>query len=448
MSAATVLTLVSAVLAQVNGAVKIQRIWTRFPNLECGLFAALLEIDRVRQRLGISLGELSWRFQSTAQMEDPEVQPPEDEAVWQETIRRKGIVYFNVGQRQWDQHGRPENRSLCAICSLDLVQGAYDFLDHRPWLRDIFSRVRKNDIDGTIISSAANNLRQLMSGLTITRLDEPQVVLDFLKVGFLGVFNCCQAGVDADTAFGLESMLTGVAEECPGHLEWFKTLAKEAVAANEKDEAEAREAVVMAEKMRKTATVRIEGLPRPLRLIELRTDSTRADKVARWRHYDIIIVWRNNGHCQIFTSTPFEYGEKGEDGKAKVIARWGVNLGEVARRLRILEANFANPRQRLAKADWTGSGFCYYEDGQGCPWYLAEFRTLLANGTQSSPNVPPTRIRHDKLFDEVAKALPSCQLIRREIHPDGNEGEWEHVANSGNSRDQQRRPGSRSRNNN
>ena len=406
--------------------VKIQRIWTRFPNLECGLFAALLEIERVRQHLGIKLGELKWKFMSTAQLDDPEASANQEEN-WEETARRKGIIYFNVGgggKNGWDQHGRPENRSLCEICSLDLVRGAYDFLDHRPWLRDIFLRVRQNDIDGTSITSAANNLRQLMSGLTITRLDEPEAVLEFLKLGFLGVFNRCKAGVDAETAFGLEAMLIGVAEDCPGQWEWFKTLAEEAIAANEKDETDAREAVAKAERMKKTATVRHLGLFRPLRVIELRTDSTRADKVARWKCYDIIIVWRSNGHCQIFTSTPFQYGG---DGKASVVAKWRVDLGEAAKQLRILEANFANPRQRLAKADWTASGYCYYESGGACPWYLAEFLVFLANGTQSSRNVPPTQIRHDKLFSEVVAILPACRLIRKQVNPGGGEGEWEHV---------------------
>lgn len=426
----TIVAMMNLVMTAAAGTVpKIRRIWTRYPNLECGLFAALLEIDRVRVRLGITSGEINWRFISTAQLDDPEREVPDEN--WEKTLERKGIVYFNAGRnpkRGWDQHGRPENRSLCEICSLDLVRGTYDFLAQRPWLREIYSRVRQNDIDATAVSTAPNNLRQLMSPLTGRYLQKPELMLEFLKIGFLAIFNRCQAGVSANDAFGLEEMLKGVAETAPDKLEWFQNLASEAIQANAEDEAEARTAVDKAERLKKTASVRHEQLPRPLRVIELRTDSSRADKVARRKRYDVIIVWRSDGHVQIFTGTPYEYGEeKDENGKPKVIAEYRVDLGEVAKRLRIMEANFADPHQRLAKADWTGSGFVYYENGTGCPWYLAEFRTLLANGTQSSRDVPVTRIRHDKLFDELVATLPDCRLIRRTVSPDGAKGEWGHM---------------------
>ncbi len=408
---------------------KIRKITTRFPNLECGFFAALLTIRRVREHLNMaSPTSLEWRFKSTAVLRQESI--PTDPAELDKIFRQKGWVFFNVAGGDWDQHGKKGNSSLCQICSLDLVREDYDFTVHRPWLKKIFNLVRANDLDGTRISPHRYNLRELMTALTVMHPDEPELVLEFIKLGFCGAFERCQAEVTLDYIFDPEEMKIGVEDCAQSQSKWFNNLVDEAINFIDEDWEAAKQDVMDAEKKRKVYTLIHPDLPetiRRLRVIEVRSDSTKAAQAARRCGYQVAIVWRPDGHCQIFTGNIFEYGEDGGgNGKKPIIAQWRIDLGAVAGRLRMLEANFATPRQRLRGnySQWTGSGFVYYTNNKACPWYLPEFLSGLFNGTLSSPDVPPTKVRHDKVFTETINLLPSCRLLRQE-----NGGEWQYAAN-------------------
>ncbi|MFA6322950.1 MAG: hypothetical protein WCX71_05810, partial [Candidatus Buchananbacteria bacterium] len=140
-------------------------------SLEPAFFWALLEfLMQVRRHLGVKRGEISWKFVSSAHLIKPD---PEAERKTIEFSRNRGVIFFNV-LGGWDQHGSERNKSLCEICSLDLVRGEYDFIKYRPWLLSIFEAVRKNDIDGEALPcTSAENIRTLMSGLAVSQQGNP-----------------------------------------------------------------------------------------------------------------------------------------------------------------------------------------------------------------------------------------------------------------------------------
>ena len=371
---------------------KIRQVVTRFPNLECGFLAGLLNFcEQVRRHLGITTGKLGWEFISTAtKVEDPDGDPE--------------VIHFNVGQGRLDQHGKPENKSLCQLCSLDLVREDYDFLKGRPWLREIFELVRANDIRGERISRHPFNLRELMTALSYNYKDNPQLVLDWLSLAFYGVFECCQAGLPIEKVFNPQEMVKGVALNSPQQLEWFETLISEAIATVKQHWSWAQSAV-----KRAVAKSRCKLVQAPtvgdIKVIEVFCDSFKTGAAGRQAGYQIVIQWNKDGHCQIHGG---HLQEKNDDGL--VVKKW-AQLGEVARALRLLEAKFRGRKIKDGQ-DWTKNGVIYFaEDETPIPWYLPEFGTSLYNGTMSSENIPPTVIGRSKVFETVCQALSKCQAI-------------------------------------
>ncbi|MFA6322913.1 MAG: hypothetical protein WCX71_05625, partial [Candidatus Buchananbacteria bacterium] len=252
---------------------------------------------------------------------------------------------------------------------------------------------------------------------------------------FCGVFKRAQANVALDRVFSLEEIKLGVAEFAPERAPWFNDEARKAILALVWDWKQALDDVKGAEEAKKTFFWKSnEGLPgllgRTVRVLELRSDAFSAAKASRYRHYDLVVVHRSNGHCQVFCGTMFQL--KSATDKT-VIGKWRVDLDQVARRLRLLESRFTVPRKFLEcegnDVSWTQSGFCYYQNLEkasampACPWYLPEFRTAVFNGSLSSPNVPPTKIRHDKIMVELLAGLPECSLLRQ----NDDDGKWAHA---------------------
>ncbi len=387
--------------AETGNIVAVNTIITRIaPSLECGLFAALLWVRAIREALNIS-ANVQWRFWSTAQMTRMGRSP---EAI--AALRAARIIHFDVGKGIFDQHGTDENREFSRVSSLDLVLAQCDFTKRRPWLRDIVALVRKNDLDGQAVSSAPDNLRVLATGLISAFPDDSGLVLDFMAIGFVGMFARCKAGVPAADAFGLAEMAQGVAEACPKKSDWFMKMADWAVDQNQKDEAEAKEIVARAVQEKQFRWVQVPGLPRQVKVMWAEGRSPKIGPISRSKlgGADVCIIARPNGQVQIFGRNLFI----GQGDQRRV---YRIDLAGVARLLRIKEARAEGKRLGNNPEDWDQPGYVYFEDGTACPWYLAEFRTMVANGTQSSPDVPPTKMAMDEIFRFTCLALGECSLL-------------------------------------
>ena len=386
---------------------KINRVITRFPNLECGFFDGLLEyFVQVRRRLGITTGKINWEFISTAmEVEYPDGDPQ--------------TVSFNTGGGRWDQHGKKANESLCQMCSLDFVREEYDFTKHRPWLRKVFELVRDNDVRGTRISRHKYNLRELMTALSFKYSDNPELVLNWLSLAFCGIFENCRDDVNIKKVFDPEIMKDGVAlffamravedlvnfdntdtQKAVEKIDWFEKITNEAIATLNQHWNWAQKAVAKAEELGKTRSVFVPALNKQIKVIEIFCDSFKTGAAARAKDYQVVIQRNKSGHVQVHGGFIKE-----EDGE-NIIKKW-IHMGWVAKELRFHESRFRNTK--IADRDWTISGVVYDIQGNKIPWYLPEFLTSLYNGTMSSRDVPPTKIGKRKLFNIVCSALGSVQ---------------------------------------
>jgi len=396
-------------------------------SLEAPFLWALFTIRRVREHLNVS-PNLAWKFVSTAILQKPK---QIDAELAQQILRQQGIVCFNVGHAEgvgaWDQHGTEDNRSLCQKCSLDIVRDDHDFLNHRPWLREVYDPVRKNDTRGERLSAQRANIRLLMDGLGVLYPEQPMLRLETLGLAFLGVFERAKAGISIEQVFNLDQIKIGVAEHNSGQTEEFNQRVDQARKAMETAERQAKRDVKKAEQGGNNIRV-IEHpvlsdiLGRKIRILLVHSDSTKAAAITRWRKFDLAVVTRSdsypwNGHCQIFSSTMWQ-----KDSNVK----WRFNLGWLAHRLRILEARFAG--KRLERGSWSNSGFVYYENDQpdnigapACPWYVPEFWAAAFNGSKSSWDVPKSAIHPPRILRANVENLPKCGLLRQE-----DDGDWDH----------------------
>lgn len=361
-----------------------KRIITRFPNLECGIFQGLLDYSRrTRENLGFTSGEIEIVFQSTNH----------------EGARDPDAVYFNTGRRDWDQHGQPENATLCSICSLDLVRGDYDFLKRRPWLPEIYEKVRQNDIKGTRISNHPRNLRELMNGLTAAYPEDPKLVLEWLSLAFCGVFENVKNGVNIKKIFDPEILVKGVNAYDPEKSEWFQKLLFEAQKTVSAQEDWARKAIAKAEEFKRTSEVMVPAIGAKVKLIEVLCDSIKTGPIARKAGYHIVVQWNRDDHVQIHGGI-IKIGE----------AKFQLDLAPLVAKLRQVESDaegmVIDERHNLQDT------LCVrYADGRRVPWFFPEFRTSIYNGTLSSKDVAPTKIERGELFDIIKRTLPRCSQL-------------------------------------
>ena len=381
------------VLTSVERGETIREIVTRFPNLECGFLAALLLMSkRVRLALGITTGRIIWSFISTAAPHVP---------------NKPGTASFNVGGGAWDQHGQPENRSLGEIYSLDLVRDLHDFLSRRPWLREVFKKVRANDVYGTAISWHHFHLRELMTGLTVGPLrDDPYTMLSWLATAFCGVFMLRKSNVSAKEVFNPSELIKGVRDAHETGAAWaaelmpyeeFCRLLRRAEDEMEEQQKTAEEDLSHAEERGWTAEVDLPIFGRKVRIVAVESDSVKTGPCARHRGY-ALCVQRNltTGNVVIHGGMARDVDDNGE---VTLLRR--INLAQVAGLLRRLEAQYRG-LEIPPGADLTATGSI---DGV---WYLPEFLTAVFNGTLSSRDTPATAIPLSVIFNATCLALPTC----------------------------------------
>ena len=390
---------------------KTVKIVTRYPNLEVGFFGALLEyLPPLRDALDLDQ-EIQWEFISTAEID----------AASQRRKHEPGVLCFDIGGCDLDHHGlNTGNLPFQARCSLDLLREKYDFVARYPFITEAFDRVRLNDLQGEAVSRHPHNIRELMTALTASLPDEPQVVLDWLSVAFCGVFWLCQSNdISNDQLFDPDTLLRGVSKYCPERYSWFSELLQTAENALQVEWDLAVAAVGQAVKQGWSAEVFVPALKRKIKVILVFGDSTKIGPAARKQKFNLIIQANPDGHVQIFSGTINDHQSN---------RRWKIHLGALAARLRELEAVF-NGRKIRVNQDWEATGNIYYDNGVPIPWHLPEFSantnvtpTALFNGSLSSLDVPASKIGSRKLFLEARQALPRCSAILQEQIIDEEEG--------------------------
>jgi hypothetical protein len=332
-------------------------------------------------------------------------------------------VFFNTGRGKWDQHGKPENESLCTKCSMDYVQDDYDFTANRPIaMREVYELIRNNDISGARISRHPYNLRELMTALSFKYRDDPQLVLDWLSLAFCGVYEGCKKEFNINKIFDPQVIKRDVAlfltknvenvrdfedisvQEASQKFEWFENIMKEAIGILKEHLVWAKRCVAKAEELGKIKNVFVPALSQRIRVIMVRCDSPKTAAFARSKGYNVVIQINKSGHVQVHG------GCLKETTDGHTIKKW-INMSWVAKELRFWEARFRGVT--IAESDWTISDVVHDTDGKKIPWYLPEFLTSLYNGTMSSRDVSPTQIRDSKMFEIICKAFRSdrCEML-------------------------------------
>jgi hypothetical protein len=356
------------------------------------LVGMLMYFPVICQRLRITVGQITWEFIPTSD-EVPENTDPT-------------VAYFNVGgaDKKWDQHGKPDNESLCKKCSLDFVRGQYDFLRYRKWLVDVYQLVRNNDVKGSRISRHPFNLRELMTAMSHRHRNVPKLVLDWLALAFCGVFENCKAGVNIKEVFDPKLISAGVEAYCqrtdqPEQIAWFDKLITGAIQTLKDHWKMAQEAVQRAEKAEACREVFVPALDQYVKVIEVWCDSFKTGAAGRQSGYHIVVQRTRDGHCQIHGGTVSKI-----DGQRK----W-LHLGQVAKVLRQLEARACQKAIRAGQ-DLSKNGDVLFDDKTKIPWYLPEFLTSCYNGTLSN-NVKVTRLSKGVVFEALCNALPICDIV-------------------------------------
>lgn len=406
----------------------VRGIFTRTcPNLEVGCFAAMIEFfPKLREILNITDKPLVWRFYSPAEITDAiRRKAPTHEAVQQlkESFAKDGIAFFNVGKAlsDWDQHGRTDkNGKPNTFCSLDLALWEVSkkgLLTESGIVQaiEVWNAVRKNDLHGTRIARSRFNLRELGTGVFVATKHN-QTTLEFLKLGFCSVFCNLRNGVSIRDAFSPQWLKRGVAEHDPSRQSWFDSMVDDAIKTLKAEWENAKIAVAAPKYQQRVKHPKLSTRPLTVALVE--SDSCKAGAAARRSGIDICIVKTSTDNHQIYTRNIFEYESGNETtDKPRIKKRWRIKCGHIIHWLRLREARARG--LRLGKGYYTDIGFTTV--GQVVlPWYLPEFETAVFNGTLSTPEVEPSALDPEEIWDAVIRSLPHCDLI----YLDEEEDEW------------------------
>ncbi|MDD2807232.1 MAG: hypothetical protein PHW95_01775 [Patescibacteria group bacterium] len=423
---------------------KIHTVVTRYANssLEGPALAALLAQGRnIPNALGFSKS-VEFQFKSTARLRI--AWPPPTAAEFKrirDRQRASGTILFNVGDEygcgHYDHHGDPTTASLTSLDRLWVNNGVVE--EGYSHLVDPLLAISGNDAFANALSPDKDNLRRLMQAMAVSHPQDWNFQHGWLDMAIRGVFAQHKATGELNNAFSMAGILQGLAVDHPTVVNDLESIWQTGVEALLKDRKTAREDVKQAMKRGQFAWISHPALsPKlicrngqtwsyggKLKVVWVRSDAVNAAKVCRdkWNggDADIAIILRSTGHYQVFQRITLEHAlpEIGAKEPGKILAKYKLTLGPLARALRLAEANLVTPRRILIQdMDWTNDAAVYDTDGNIVPWYLGCNQTLLVGNTLSSPDMPPSVIRHDKVVDLICDNLPNCGVITQDNETD------------------------------
>ena len=96
--------------------------------------------------------------------------------------------------------------------------------------------------------------------------------------------------------------------------------------------------------------------------------------------------------------------------------KYKLDLGPVIAALRQLEAYIAQKHIMLEdQKNLEKTGLVYTTDDEVLPGYMPPCRSQFLYGSPSSPDAPKTKILGPAMLSEVAKYLPLCKLVARQV---------------------------------
>lgn len=363
--------------------VGVTEIVTRFPNLEVGLFALLLDIvPELRQALNIG-DEYTWRFVRTSDR----LSPAPD-----------GVIYFDAGGGIFDQHNSPNNASG-KKSSIDLVldycaSGGFVMSKAYPWLNEMIEIISKNDINGKSISRDKYSLREIMTGMTVRHANDPAHVLNFLRLSFASAVYNVSAEMPIADVFSLKNLQEGVRQINPKESDAFIKEIDETVSFLESQWAEAVEAVKKASYRQSSVLVNFHGSDQlisfqcSIPIVAVVGDSVKIGCAARRKKaygpMALVIQKNSKGQVQIYSGKIKIFNSKKD-----LVATARFDLTSIHSELQRLELKYG---------------------GDSRVWYLTEYKGIL-NGSLSSPDVLGTVIHLDTILATVQRGLSQCPLI-------------------------------------
>lgn len=423
---------------------RISVVVTRFPNssLESATLAALLaEGKDIPTALGFAQ-RVKFEYRSTARLKIALPQPtPEEFYRIRDEQRAEGRILFNVsdefGTGHFDHHGDQANASLTSIDRLwvgnELIEQSY------AYLVDPLLAISQNDAYGNALPGGSENLRKLMNLVVALRPNDWEFQQQWLTLAIRGVFaNHHQTGI-IGSAFTIDGIIDGVSMFAPEKVDEMTTMLNEGDTALAKDRQIAKDDVRQA--LDKNQLIRLTHptlsprlvyrgkdpqwhYGRNLRVIWVRSDSTNAAYACRdprTANADIAVVFRSNGHVQVFQSYIVEHQlpPVGAKQPGQTVGKHRLKLGPVAKALRLAEANLTDPQRILLDSqDWQNDEAVYDTNGDIVQWYQLANQAMVMNGTLSSPDMPPTRIRHDKVVDVICSNLAKCEVSTQDPETD------------------------------
>lgn len=362
----------------------------KFPSIEVGLFAALTRLPEVRQALNISSdGDLVWEFVPSNTVGEP----------------TRGVLYFNVGGIQLDQHGRPENADICNVCSLDLLtEHGINIPSLYPWMTEVFNRVRLNDINGAQLATKGGErnrhklgapLRDLALGVNLLHASTPMRALNYLALAFEGIFALVRAQEPVDTVWFADSIKRGVRMVAsPRTAQAFDRITDQAaLRAND----EYLQGIKDVDRAINAGTIRTVAVPEigRVEVVMATSASAKLGQAARTKKFGLAIQVQpadtHHAGVQIYSGQVRRGNTKGK-----------LDLTNLAVALRRAEC------QKLGiepTGNLNAAGTAVDQR-----WYLPEFRSNVLNGSLSA-DIAPSALSAEEIFWICAKALPECGFI-------------------------------------
>lgn len=423
--------------------IRIIRLRRGGTSLEGSFLKALLKLPHAKREVELAIQgylcldtpvkiaeDVEWQFNSAAILTKPKA-ADDEEALYEHhlSLLGQGVLLFNVG----DDHGPgaidhhdDQSDDLSAI---DLLRDEdHDFLNVVSYLRGVYLLVSENDVSAKRLAKGGDNIRSLMTALVCLYPGKDKKILDCLYQAFLGTFKQCEEGVHDEQALSVTSAIDGL--RLRGDGEAADELAETWKQAQETKKLDWKQACAAVDQAKKENNIhrvlhpilcgqngRSGNLRRPVYVAVVRSDAIQVGQASRYKKgIDVVIVLRSDGSCQIFVNDMTELekltsDERRRNKKPGIVHKYRFDLSAVVKGLRCAEARLSG--RTMENGDWGVVGFIYDTLGQAIPWYLAQYRSMVANGTLGSPDVSGSIIRHDKRTEIVTTRLPQCTLLRQ-----------------------------------